>query len=139
MLEASDPESEAYANLINIDQIGHSVAGDLVAFFHEDHNRDVLNDLETVLEIETFERTVADDSPVAGKTVVFTGTLTTVSRGEAKAKAESLGAKVAGSVSKKTDFVIVGADAGSKAKKAEELGLTILSEEEWLTMIGVTT
>ena len=139
MLEASDPESEAYANLINIDQIGNSVAGDLVAFFHEDHNRDVLSDLENVLEIETFERTVAEDSPVAGKTVVFTGTLTTVSRGEAKAKAESLGAKVAGSVSKKTDFVIVGADAGSKAKKAEELGLTILSEEEWLTMIGVTS
>lgn len=136
MLEAADPDSEAYASLINIDQIGESVAADLIAFFHEDHNRAVLADLENELEIEAFERTVADDSPVAGKTVVFTGTLTTVSRGEAKAKAESLGAKVAGSVSKKTDFVIVGADAGSKARKAEELGLTILSEEEWLTMIG---
>jgi DNA ligase (NAD+) len=136
MLEAADPDSEAYASLINIDQIGESVAADLIAFFHEDHNRAVLADLENELEIEAFERAVADDSPVAGKTVVFTGTLTTVSRGEAKAKAESLGAKVAGSVSKKTDFVIVGADAGSKARKAEELGLTILSEEEWLTMIG---
>ncbi|WP_323794646.1 NAD-dependent DNA ligase LigA [Nisaea sp.] len=136
MLEAADPDSEAYASLINIDQIGESVAADLIAFFHEDHNRAVLEDLENELEIEAFERAVADDSPVAGKTVVFTGTLTTVSRGEAKAKAESLGAKVAGSVSKKTDFVIVGADAGSKARKAEELGLTILSEEEWLTMIG---
>ncbi|MEP3113594.1 NAD-dependent DNA ligase LigA [Nisaea sp.] len=138
MLEAADPESEAYASLINIDQIGQSVAGDLIAFFHEDHNRAVLEDLDNELEIEAFELTVSDDSPIAGKTVVFTGTLTTVSRGEAKAKAESLGAKVAGSVSKKTDFVVVGADAGSKARKAEELGLTILSEEEWLTMISAT-
>jgi len=136
MLEASDPESEAYANLVNIDQIGPSVAGDLTAFFHEDHNREVLRDLENELEIQSFELQVAEDSPVAGKTVVFTGTLTSVSRNEAKAKAESLGAKVAGSVSKKTDYVIVGADAGSKARKAEELGLTILSEEEWLALIG---
>ncbi|MEQ8335495.1 NAD-dependent DNA ligase LigA [Nisaea sp.] len=136
MLQAADPDSEAYANLINIDQIGHSVAADLVAFFHEDHNRAVLSDLGNELQIEVFQRAVAADSPVAGKTVVFTGTLTTVSRGEAKAKAEALGAKVAGSVSKKTDFVVVGADAGSKARKAEELGLTILSEEEWLDLIG---
>ncbi|UUX49081.1 NAD-dependent DNA ligase LigA [Nisaea acidiphila] len=135
MLEASDPESEAYANLINIDQIGPSVAEDLAAFFHEDHNREVLRDLESELEIESFELQVADDSPVAGKTVVFTGTLTSVSRNEAKAKAESLGAKVAGSVSKKTDYVIVGADAGSKARKAEELGVAILTEEEWLELI----
>ena len=138
MQEAADPESEAYANLINIDQIGRSVAEDLVAFFHEEHNRAVLRDLENELEIEAFELAIADDSPIAGKTVVFTGTLTSVSRGEAKAKAESLGAKVAGSVSKKTDFVVVGADAGSKARKAEELGLEILSEEEWLKLIGST-
>ncbi|MBO6562033.1 MAG: NAD-dependent DNA ligase LigA [Nisaea sp.] len=138
MLEASDPESESYANLINIDQIGPSVAEDLTAFFHEDHNREVLRDLENELEIQSFVRQVADDSPVAGKTVVFTGTLTSVSRNEAKAKAESLGAKVAGSVSKKTDYVIVGADAGSKARKAEELGVTILTEEEWLEMIGAS-
>ena len=79
---------------------------------------------------------VAQDSPVSGKTVVFTGTLTQMSRAEAKARAESLGAKVAGSVSAKTDMVVVGADAGSKARKAEELGVTILSEDEWLAMIG---
>ena len=138
MLEAADPESDAYASLINIDQIGHSVAADLVAFFHEDHNRAVLRDLEKELEIEVYERAVVGNSPVAGKTVVFTGTLTTVSRGEAKAKAEALGAKVAGSVSRKTDFVVVGADAGSKARKAEELGLDILSEEEWLTLVSAS-
>ena len=75
-------------------------------------------------------------SPIAGKTVVFTGTLETLSRNEAKARAESLGANVAGSVSKKTDYVIVGADAGSKEKKARELGLNILNEKEWLELIG---
>jgi DNA ligase (NAD+) len=73
---------------------------------------------------------------VAGRTVVFTGSLETLSRAEAKARAEVLGAKVAGSVSRKTDFVVVGADAGSKAKKAKEMGLKILSEEEWLKLIG---
>jgi len=75
-------------------------------------------------------------SPIAGKTVVFTGTLETLSRNEAKAHAESLGANVAGSVSKKTDYVVVGADAGSKEKKARELGLNILNEKEWLELIG---
>ena len=73
---------------------------------------------------------------MAGKTVVFTGTLETMSRGEAKARAEALGAKVAGSVSKKTDYVVVGADAGSKARKAAELGVPPLEEQEWLAMIG---
>ena len=75
-------------------------------------------------------------SPVAGKTVVFTGSLETMSRGEAKAKAENLGAKVAGSVSKKTDFVVIGADAGSKARRAQVLGVTCLSEQEWLDLAG---
>ena len=75
-------------------------------------------------------------APLAGKTLVFTGSLTVMTRAEAKAKAEALGAKVAGSVSKKTDFVVVGADAGSKARKAQELGVTVLSEEEWLSLAG---
>ena len=79
------------------------------------------------------------DSALAGKTIVFTGTLETMTRSEAKVKAESLGATVSGSVSKKTDYVIVGADAGSKAKKAADLGITVLSEENWQDMIGGAT
>ena len=135
MSEAQDSESEAFAGLIAIDGIGPSVAADLVAFFSERHNRTVLEDLSTVLDIEPFEQ-AENDSPVAGRTVVFTGTLERMTRGEAKARAESLGANVSGSVSKKTDFVIAGPGAGSKAKKAAELGVTILSEEEWLDMLG---
>lgn len=132
----SDPESEAYADLINIDQIGSSVAKDLIDFFTEAHNGEVLDDLNNELTIEPFAAPAAADSPVAGRTVVFTGTLQTMGRSEAKARAESLGAKVAGSVSKKTDYVVVGADAGSKAAKAEALGVQILSEEEWVALIG---
>jgi DNA ligase (NAD+) len=136
MAAAHDPESEAYADLVNIDQIGSSVAQDLTDFFAEAHNREVLDDLAAELTIEPFAAPVATDSPVAGKTVVFTGTLTRVGRNEAKARAEGLGAKVAGSVSKKTDYVVVGADAGSKAAKAEALGVRMLTEDEWFALIG---
>ena len=136
MASASDPEGEAYADLINIDGIGPSVAADILAFIDEPHNQEVLDHLDALLEIEAVAAPSSSDSPVAGKTVVFTGTLTAMTRPEAKVRAEALGAKVAGSVSKKTDYVVVGADAGSKARKAEELGVTILSEEAWLEMIG---
>ena len=127
---------EHYAELCNIEGIGMSVADDLVYFFGEKHNLDILDDLEEELTIEAIEAPAASGSPVAGKTVVFTGTLETMTRSEAKARAESLGAKVAGSVSKKTDYVVVGADAGSKAKKAEELGVETLTEQEWRELIG---
>ena len=112
------------------------VADDIAAFFGEAHNLEVIRGLEYELEVEPVA-TPADGSPVAGKTVVFTGALETMSRPEAKARAEALGAKVAGSVSKKTDYVVVGADAGSKAKKAAELGVETLSEQAWLDLIGV--
>jgi len=135
MVATVNPENEAYRDLVDIDGIGSSMADDLIAFFDEDHNIEVLDRLGNSLEVADFVPPETGGSPLAGKTVVFTGTLEKMSRGEAKARAEALGAKVAGSVSKKTDFVVAGADAGSKAKKAAELGLTILSEADWLAMI----
>ncbi len=138
MVAAADRAGEAYADLTGIDQIGPSVADDLIGFFAEPHNLSVMEALEEVLTVEDVADQTGGDSPLAGKTVVFTGGLESMSRPEAKAMAETLGAKVAGSVSKKTDFVVVGADAGSKATKARELGLTVLSEADWLAMIGRT-
>ena len=132
---AADREGEAYARLIDIDQIGPAVADDLLGFFAEEHNRKVVADLEARLTIQDME--AADlESPVAGKTVVFTGTLETMGRSEAKAQAERLGAKVAGSVSKNTDYLVAGPGAGSKLKKAEELGVKVLTEEEWQALVG---
>ena len=134
MLAAEDREDEAWNDLTDIDGIGPSVAADIVDFFREAHNLEAVEDLEGELDIAAPEA-VAAESPVSGKTVVFTGTLETITRAEAKARAESLGARVAGSVSKKTDYVVVGSDAGSKARKAEELGVAILSEREWRALI----
>lgn len=128
--------SEALEELLSIDGIGMAMAGDLVEFFAEPHNQDVLDDLLSAVTVEAFVAPSTDGSPVAGKTVVFTGTLETMSRGEAKAKAESLGAKVSGSVSKKTDIVVAGPGAGSKEKRARELGLEVLSEEAWVKLIS---
>ena len=136
MSDAHDEESEAYQDLVNIDGIGPSAAKDLVEFISESHNRDVLDDFKDILTVEPFVAPDESSSPVAGKTVVFTGALETMSRNEAKARAETLGAKVAGSVSTKTDYVIAGPGAGSKAKKAEDLGVATLTEEEWLSLIG---
>ena len=135
--EATKPEEigEAFADLCNIDQVGPGMADDLAAFFGEPHNLAVLNDLASELDVEDAEAVVAA-SPVAGKTVVFTGTLQRMGRSEAKARAEALGAKVAGSVSKKTDLVIAGPGAGSKAKRAEELGIEILTEDDWFALTG---
>ncbi|QEX21213.1 DNA ligase [Hypericibacter adhaerens] len=128
--------SPAIRDLDDIEGIGPSVANDIVEFFAEKHNREVLKELEKEIEVQPFKAPKLGNSPVAGKTVVFTGTLETMGRNEAKARAESLGAKVSGSVSSKTDYVVVGADAGSKAKKAAELGVKTLSEQEWLELIG---
>ncbi len=136
MASAAQPESEARMDLLNIEDIGPSVAGDIIAFFNEPHNQDVLRDLAQLLTITPYNKPKAGNSPVAGKTVVFTGTLATIGRNEAKARAEQLGAKVASAVSAKTDYVIAGEDAGSKLTKARELGVTVLSEAEWLTLIS---
>jgi DNA ligase (NAD+) len=108
---------------------------DLLAFLTNDSNRAAVTDLFGQLRVIPPERP-ADDSPVSGKTIVFTGTLSGMSRAEAKARAEGLGAKVSGSVSAKTDYLVAGADAGSKARKAAELGVTVLAEETWLALIS---
>ncbi|MBK6896898.1 MAG: NAD-dependent DNA ligase LigA [Alphaproteobacteria bacterium] len=138
LITAQDENSETRADLLSIEDIGPSVADDLIGFFAEDHNLEQLDRLQSLLTIEPYEAPKVGDSAVAGKTVVFTGTLTKLTRAEAKAGAERLGAKVAGSVSKKTDYVIAGEDAGSKLKKAQELGVKILTEDEWLTLISTT-
>ncbi len=134
MKAAEDRESDAYGELTNIDGVGPAMADDILGFFAEPHNLKVLDDLDSLLDITDVAPPDAGDSPFAGKTVVFTGSLKTLGRKEAKARAEALGAKVAGSVSKKTDFVIIGADAGSKAKKAADLGVTVLSEDDFLKL-----
>jgi DNA ligase (NAD+) len=136
MIAAIDQTSDAYADLTSTDGVGEVVAGAIIAFFDEPHNRDAIAALLAEVKVEPFEVADTSGSPVAGKTVVFTGTLTQMTRAEAKAMAERLGAKVAGSVSKKTDYVVAGADAGSKLKKARELGVAVLSEDEWLAMVG---
>ena len=128
-------EETVRAEMLGIDGIGNAAVEALDQYFTEPHNLDLLDRLVAQLAIEDAEA-VAGDSPVAGKTVVFTGTLERMTRDEAKAKAQSLGAKVAGSVSAKTDYLVAGPGAGSKAKKAAELGVTTLTEDEWFELIG---
>jgi DNA ligase (NAD+) len=139
MVEAADPASEAWARLAAINGIGLSMATDIVGFFNEPNNQAVLDDLAGLITVTDFVAPPAPDgaaSPFAGKTMVFTGTLTAMTRSEAKARAEALGANVAGAVSSTTDFLVVGADAGSKAAKAQALGVTILSEDEFLARLA---
>ncbi|MBV9553972.1 MAG: NAD-dependent DNA ligase LigA, partial [Alphaproteobacteria bacterium] len=138
MNAAQDPESPARAGLLDVHGIGADMAADIIGFFAEPHNRDLLDELArevAVVDYEAPNRGAA--SPLAGKTIVFTGGLEAMSRSEAKARAEALGANVASSVSAKTNFVVVGADAGSKATKAAALGVTTLDEAEWLRLAGL--
>jgi DNA ligase (NAD+) len=128
-------DSDAYRELDDIEGIGATVVDALVDFFSERHNTEALDDLLAQVQVEPFVRAAAA-SPVTDKTVVFTGSLEKMTRSEAKALAERLGAKVAGSVSKKTDYVVAGSDAGSKLAKARDLGVKVLSEDEWLALVG---
>ncbi|MEN0074572.1 MAG: NAD-dependent DNA ligase LigA [Paracraurococcus sp.] len=137
MLAARIIGSEAREELGSIQGIGPAIAEELVEFFAEPRNLAALDDLAGFVEPEPARFAAAADSPFAGKTLVFTGTLETMTRPEAEARAETLGAKVTKSVSKRTDFVVVGADAGSKASKAAELGLRVLTEAEWREMAGL--
>jgi DNA ligase (NAD+) len=130
-----DRKGEAFADLNNIEGIGPVVAATIADFFAEPHNVEVIDALLEEVKPQPLER-VEQSSPVSGKTVVFTGTLERMTRSEAKARAERLGAKVAGSVSKNTDYVVAGPGAGSKLKNAKDLGVAVLTEEEWLNLIG---
>jgi DNA ligase (NAD+) len=132
---AQDHAGEAYADLLAIDGVGDVMAAALVRAFAAGNERDGIDRLVEHLTIKDAERPKTEGSPVAGKTVVFTGSLEKFSRAEAKAKAESLGAKVSGSVSPKTHLVVAGPGAGSKEKKAQELGITLLDEDGWLALI----
>jgi DNA ligase (NAD+) len=135
MEAAHDPDSEAFATLVDIGGIGESMAADVIGFFAEPHNRAVLDDLlREVTVLDWAGPTVRAASPLAGKTIVFTGSLASMSRSEAKARAEALGANVTSSVSAKTDYVVAGADPGSKATKAAALGVKLLDEADWLAL-----
>jgi DNA ligase (NAD+) len=136
MIAARDKDSEAWRDLNDIDSVGEVVADAIVAFFAEEHNLAALDDLVQHLDVQEFKRADTSGSPIAGATVVFTGTLEKMTRQEAKAQAERLGAKVAGSVSKKTDYLVAGPGAGSKLKNAEELGVKVVTEDEWLAMLN---
>jgi DNA ligase (NAD+) len=135
-IAAADPHSPDYADLLSIEGVGALVASGLIDFFAEPHNREAVDRLLAEVSPEDMALPAAAGSAIAGKTVVFTGSLEKLTRDEAKARALSLGAKVAGSVSSKTDYVVAGADAGSKLAKARELGVAVLSEDEWLSLIG---
>ena len=128
--------SDARVKLDSISGIGPSIAEELVGFFAEPHNTWLLDQLQREIAVED-EKLSEKGSDLAGKTIVFTGTLATLTRPEAKARAESLGAKVTEAVSKKTDYVVIGHDAGSKAAQAAALGITILTEAEFRTMAAV--
>jgi DNA ligase (NAD+) len=132
---AVDPESDAWGDLTGIDGVGSVMAGSLTAAFAQETERAAIDRLIANLEVQAAERPDTSASPVAGKIVVFTGTLEKMTRAEAKARAESLGAKVSGSVSAKTDILVAGPGAGSKAKKATELGIETLDEDGWLALI----
>ncbi len=136
MQDAAGQDGPAWDDLISVDGVGAVMAGSLVGAFAQDRERASIDRLVAQLTVQPVEQPATDGSPVAGKTVVFTGSLEKMTRAEAKARAERLGAKVSGSVSSKTDLLVAGPGAGSKAKKAADLGIETLDEDGWLALIG---
>jgi DNA ligase (NAD+) len=136
MEDARAQEGPAWDDLIGIDGMGAVMAGSLVGAFAQEAEHASILRLVAQLDVQKSKRADTSGSPVAGKTVVFTGTLEKMSRAEAKARAERLGAKVSGSVSAKTDLLVAGPGAGSKEKKAKELGIKTLNEDGWLELIA---
>lgn len=135
MKNAQNPQSEEYQELLNLDGVGLSTMTDLLEFFHHKSVQNLLDDLTAYVTVEPYVVAETKLSALSGKIVVFTGTLNNVSRSEAKATAERLGAKVTSSVTKKTDLVVVGLDAGSKAKTAAALGVKMITEKQWLELV----
>jgi DNA ligase (NAD+) len=136
---AQNRKSKEYEHLKSIDGIGPIVANKILTFFADPHNISVVDDIISQIEVTDFEVPHMQTSQLTGKTIVFTGTLEKMTRSEAKAKAESLGAIVAGDVSSKTDYVIAGPGAGTKEKKAKHLNIPVLTEAEWLKMVRDTS
>ena len=137
--KAAAEVGESYGRLCNVEQIGVTTADAMCTFFSEGHNVEVIRDLRKQLTVEAVtRRVVAADAKLKDKIVVFTGELSSMTRDAAKARAEELGAKVTDSVSKKTSLVVVGENAGSKARKAAELGVQTLTEEEWVKLVGLS-
>ncbi len=134
-LKVAESDMQAREEMDALDDIGDAVIDSIAQYFGEEHNRDLVERLADQVRVIDAERPAAD-SPVAGKTIVFTGSLERMSRDEAKAMAERLGAKVAGSVSKKTDLVVAGPGAGSKLKKAAEFGIEVIDEDAWFDRVG---
>src|SRR6266446_1148130 len=134
-LKVANGDEEAIAEMDALDQIGETVIASIKAYFAESHNRGIVERLTKEVTILDAEKPKSH-SAIAGKTVVFTGALEKMTRDEAKARAERLGAKVSGSVSKKTDYVVAGPGAGSKLTEAKKHGVAVLTEDEWLKLIG---
>nr|WP_323778779.1 NAD-dependent DNA ligase LigA [Amylibacter sp.] len=139
MKDAREKSGSAWEELLNIDGLGAVMATALVDAFHTETTRNAIARLVQELDVQDVAAPDTSGSPVAGKIVVFTGTLEKMTRAEAKARAEALGAKVSGSVSAKTDLVIAGPGAGSKAKKAQDLGVELISEDDWLELIATSS
>ena len=135
MTLAASGDETARQNLDSLDQIGPVIADAVIRFFKNPLQLGLYERFVAEVVVQDAEQ-IATDTVVAGKTIVFTGALEKLTRDEAKAQAERLGAKVAGSVSKKTDLVVAGPGAGSKLKTASELGIQVLNEDEWIALIG---
>ena len=136
MTAAQAGQGPEWAELTAIDGVGDVLATSVVTTFQQERERQAIDALVAHLQVQDVAARAPVDSAVAGKTVVFTGTLARMTRAEAKARAEALGAKVAGSVSAKTDYLVAGPGAGSKATKAADLGVTVIDEDAWLALIG---
>ncbi|MEE2694154.1 MAG: NAD-dependent DNA ligase LigA [Pseudomonadota bacterium] len=136
MQAAQGEESDAHKMLVGVDGIGPKVASELVGFFGDKDNRKTITQLLNEVEVDTFQES-KNNLPLAGKVIVFTGTLEEMTRSEAKVRAQTLGAAVGATISRRTDYVVAGAAPGSKLKRAMDLGLEILSEADWKTLANL--